>query len=152
MPATTLSPLSKILSIPDTNNTGYPSEQFSNKGAKITITLPQNDQLDKMQVFRINYVVLVQAPTVSLIYDAKKTSTVFDYGSDIQQVAIDEFLSYIDMPLIPKVIESKADYMFAGNIKYTQDDFDRALYDSGIDFRAYSTGDYDGETIRTYNK
>lgn len=152
MPATTVSPLSKILSIPDTNNTGYPSEQFSNKGAKITITLPQNNQLDKMQVFRINYVVLGQAPTVSLIYDAKKTSTVFDYGSDIQQVAIDEFLSYIDMPLIPKVIESKADYMFAGNIKYTQDDFDRALYDSGIDFRAYSTGDYDGETIRTYNK
>jgi hypothetical protein len=36
-------------------------------------------------------------------------------------------MSNLTMPIIPKVIESKGDYMFAGNVRYAQDDFDELL-------------------------
>jgi hypothetical protein len=32
-----------------------------------------------------------------------------------------EFLDLTNLQIIPKVIESKHDYLFAGNIKYAQD-------------------------------
>jgi len=69
-----------------------------------------------------------------------------------------EFLGLTQAVIIPKIIESKEDYLFAGNVKYTQDDYDKELEAAGLNFRAYSSGDFDNgwnsnyESAREFNK
>ena len=131
-PATKLSALSKPLSLYKDLMSGYASTEKT--GRAVDITLPDtiysagsNTYLDYIQIFRITYVENGQLPTVTLIKDQKyeNNQTVIDSGAtDIQTIGVPEFLSYVKMGVIPKLIESKNDYLFAANIKYKQDDVD----------------------------
>lgn len=155
-PATSASPLSKALSLYKTNTEGYGREEKTNKAAKITINT-RGDTFDRLQIYRISYVVLNEEPTIDLVYDGEMVSTFIDYGSSISQMGASEFLSTTQLQIVPKVIESKNDYLFAANVKYEQDEFDKALED--LDFRSYSYGDWDNsadlwdyDKARNYNK
>lgn len=138
-PASTTSPLSNICSIYKADNEGYNSEEASNKAARITI--PANDgKFEKLQIYRITYVILGQAPSVALVYDGDVISSYTDRGSEIEVSSDVEFLSATQLKIVPKVIESKEDYLFGGNVKYEQDEYDKELSD--LDFRSYSWGDF----------
>lgn len=156
-PASTTSPLSNICSIYKTENEGYNKEEYSNKA--VNITIPQNVvSFERLQIYRINYVILGQAPSVALIYDGPVINSFTDRGNDVEVSSDTEFLSATQLRIIPKVIESKEDFLFAGNIKYEQDFFDKEV--EGLDFRSYSWGDFEGTVpdfigytnTRSYNK
>lgn len=159
-PATTISPLSNVCSIYKIYGEGYPSEAVTSKAAKITI--PQVDgSFERIQVYRINYVVNGQAPTIHIVYDDVLTEYVIDRGASIEQVGDAEFISTNTLGVIPKVIESKEDYLFAANLKYKQDLFDKELEErlGKNAFRAYASGDWDNPSdignysvARKYNK
>lgn len=133
--ATKLSPLSKILSLYKNTNEGYPQEKKT--GRAVDITFPTIDanyvgqQLNYIQIFRITYAVNGQAPDIQLIYDQKFTSgTYIDTGgNDIRGIAVADFLSYLSLGVIPKIIESKNDYMFAANVRYKQSEVDKDFLD-----------------------
>jgi len=81
------------------------------------VTIPSNDgNFEKLQIYRINYVIHGQAPSVALIYDGDVISSYTDRGQEIEVSSDVEFLSATQLKTIPKVIESKEDYLFAGNI------------------------------------
>lgn len=158
-PATHVSPLSRVGSLYKDYNAGYKPESYSNKSALITI--PNiGDKFNRIQIYRITYVLLDQLPEIDLVYDGSANISVFnDYGQSIQSISVDEFLSFVTSPIIPKVIESKEDYMYAANIKYEQDKYDEKIQNAGCDFRSYSTGDFDNtppvdsfDGAREYNK
>lgn len=125
--ATKLSPLTNVLSLYKNKNEGYP--QVNKTGRAVDIILPEVKQyLDHIQLFRITYRVNGQVPEVKLIYDQKYTpnSKYVDTGTnDIADIAVPEFVSYLSLGIVPKVIESKNDYLFAGNIRYAQSDVDK---------------------------
>ena len=158
-PATHVSPLSRVSSLYKDYNTGYKPESYSNKSAIVTIP-NLGSRFNRIQIYRITYILLDQLPEVDLVYDGSANISVFnDYGQSIQSVSVDEFLSYVTSPIIPKVIESKEDYMYAANIKYEQDKYDEQINNANCDFRSYSTGDFDGTPpadsfigARKYNK
>lgn len=143
-PATQMSPLSEIRSLYDGTNMGYEAEQVTTKAAVVHIPSASSD-FDKIQVFRITYVLNGQKPTVNVVYDGPYIDTVQDVGQSVEQYSMAEFLDLTNLQIIPKIIESKHDYLFAGNIKYAQDQYDVELKDQNLDFRAYSAGDFDGE-------
>jgi len=89
---------------------------------------------------------------VNLIYDDEILSE-YDYlddGKNVQSIDAAEFLATVKMQFIPTVIESKNNYLFAGNIKYIQSDIDSKIDDS--DVRCVSTGDYNNGELLNYNK
>ena len=160
--ATQVSPLSKIQSIYKNDSEGYKPEEVTDRAAKINITY-RNSQFGRIQIYRITYVILNQEPTVSLIYDGEVLDQFIDYGSQISQMGVSEFIALTQMSIIPNVLESKNDYLFAGNIEYGQDEYDKEL--EGLNFRSYSSGDWDNQsniptdvvngdysTARVYNK
>jgi len=53
-----------------------------------------------------------------LIYDGPVINSFTDRGNDVEVSSDTEFLSATQLRIIPKVIESKEDFLFAGNIKY----------------------------------
>ena len=158
-PASQLSPFSYVLSLYKGYNEGYETEKNTNRAVNIFIPAQQN-AFSKIQVFRINYVILGQEPTVNMIYDGEYNksgvTTIRDIGQSIEQYGTAEFLALQDPLVIPKIIESKEDYLFAANLKYTKDDYDKQLTE--LNFRSYSTGDFengwssDYESARQYNK
>lgn len=94
--------------------------------------VPVSDRLDMIQIYRITYAQTGQLPTVNLIYDGKYTvgDSFLDTGyTDISPVAVSEFLSYIQLGIIPKLIESKNNYLFAANVGYTQVNVDQLFED-----------------------
>lgn len=157
-PASTTSPLSNLCTIYKTENEGYNSEEISNKAASITI--PSNSgNFEKLQIYRINYVILGQAPSVALIYDGPIISSYVDRGAEVEVSSDVEFLSATQLRTVPKVIESKEDYLFEGNITYPTDSFDADIKELNLNFRSYSYGDFNGipdfitfANTRKYNK
>lgn len=143
--STTLSPLSRVVSIRKTDNAGYSYSETSNKAVEISIDTSNISGLDSIQIFRINYVQNGQAPIINKVCERKIDSsqlafTFIDYGYSEEQFGVSEFLALNVMELKPKVIESKGDTLFAANIAYTQDDVDKKF--ESYDTRAFSTGNY----------
>lgn len=95
--------------------------------------------LDRMQIYRIAYVQIGQAPKVSLVYDGELIEEIVDRGG-VQQTTISDadFVAMLKMAIVPKMIESKDNLLFAANVKYTQDDVDDIFKD--FDARAYNKG------------
>ena len=160
--ATQVSPLSRIQSIYKSDSEGYKPEEVTDRAARIRMTY-RDSKFSRIQIYRITYVLLNQEPTISLIYDGDVIDEFVDYGSQINQMGVSEFIALTQMSIIPKVLESKNDYLFAGNIKYGQDEYDKELED--LNFRSYSLGDWDNpssapsdiingdySTARDYNK
>lgn len=137
--ATTLSILSDPISLYVDNISGAEYDRSSGKGVKITIPQVESVTLNKMQIFRIHYLQQDMQPKIDIIQDSYIfTSSITDYGYVEKEITIDEFLSYYNLSVMPKVIESKGDYLFAGNIKFYQEEIDKQF--ENFDARCFSSG------------
>ena len=94
-----------------------------------------------IRVYRVAYSKSGQLPRVDVIYDQLcQSNTLQDSGQSLLNVATAEFIATNKLLFVPKEIESKGDYLFAGNIKYTQDEIDKTF--ENFDARCFSYGNY----------
>ena len=151
--ATTLSPFSGIIVLYDGDKGYQTDDRMSNGAVDITIPAYSGESFDKLQIFRIAYTQVGQDPSVNLIYDGEYQHSYIDKGTNISSSSFDNIIAMMHGAIVPAIIESKNDYLFAANITYKQDDLDKALDDAG-DFRIYSSGDIDtvNGTTRDYNR
>ena len=107
-----LSPLSKIISLYDTTNSGYSTgTQDSNKSVQINIPTVQTSY-SNLQIFRIH--VDEQPTKVYKIYDSTKTNDFVDVGGTNKEVS--EFSSYYNLlanSTVPAVFSSKGGAMYS---------------------------------------
>lgn len=143
--STQISPLSEQIVLYKNDKQGFAPDKKTTKSTSITIKrLGNNTFLNKLELYRITYVQLGQLPKVELIYDIELDNTnndiiLYDYGNTtLTEVSPSEFLSTYNLQINPKVLESKGDYLFAANIKYSQDSADEDF--KNFDVRAFSLG------------
>lgn len=152
--STNVSPATKLVRVnsyktDEDNVNGYTQGKYSTMGVRVQIDA-RNTNLNKIQVYRITYESNEQEPTIELIIDKSVGSGIFTFDDigqlALSQITLAEYNSIAGINIIPKIIESKNDYLFAANIKYQIPDFD------DWDARAYTSGDtYNGETIININ-
>lgn len=168
-PSTKLIPLHNGPTNIDSANVieGYEQDKVTNKGIRIKILKPvdiDSGGFDHIKVFRITYVENGQLPTIEVIYDNKLS---WDNGEiivdDIGQKAIEvysleEYNSMTGIHIIPKVIESKNDYLFASNIKEKQanisDEIRSWTAEDNVSYNFVKTdlvGDYDSSDDKIVN-
>ena len=133
MGETQLSSLSKVLSIYKNNTEGCAPNKESNKAVRVQIDAGNKNILNKIKIYRINYINSGE-PKISIICDKKferqDSITYIDDGSNVEDISLTEFLELLQTNCIPKLIETKDDYLFASNIKYTQDEIDKKIKQS----------------------
>lgn len=118
---------------------GAKSDYATGCGVSITCNLdnPVPDKFNHILIYRISYQVQGQLPLIELIYDGKRTGNSVRFIDSGQKalgtLTLEEYNSVSGNHIIPKIIESKNDYLFAGNIKEQQHD----LFED-YDTRAYS--------------
>lgn len=136
---TTLSPITKLIQLPADAEAigkaveGQEVDKETTCGVKLQIDIEDpriNNYFDHILVYRIHYVTNGQTPTIELIVDQKRPAnqtniTILDSGQNaLDSLTLEEFNSISGIHIIPKVIESKNDYLFAANIRdvsYTGD-------------------------------
>lgn len=116
---------------PTVNNTknryrGSDYDKYTNCGFKIMIdvrSISENvPQFDHIEIYRILYQVTGQVPTIELIGNVRiNTGEQYIYYNDVGNAALstltlEEFNTMSGLHIIPQVIESKNDYMFAAKI------------------------------------
>ena len=119
------SPVSKIVSVYKDKNSAYQDNKKSNKKAVIKIP-NESISADYVRVYRLHYYDSQQPPTISIIYDdvitrsSDKHMVITDYGDDTyKKISLAEYVSQnAYVTIIPKTIEKKNNYLFAGNIDY----------------------------------
>lgn len=124
-PSTRLIPLhTGNVDLANVNNiAGYEEDSVTDKGVKIKIKVPDLSEhgYDHIKVYRITYVQNGQLPTIEVFYDQKINQQVLEINDVGQQaielLSLEEYNSMTGIHIIPRVIESKNDYMFASNIK-----------------------------------
>lgn len=119
-----ISPTTKLIQIGDHgvdgNVNGSENDFITNTGVKIKIPNDETANYNKIQIFRIHYQVNGQNPTIDIVYDGAITKDFYfiDAGRlSYGQLSLEEYNSSSGIHIIPKVIESKNDYLFAANIK-----------------------------------
>ena len=157
--ASEISPATNLIPVVRQNNGysyGVENDYSSGKGIIISVDIDNVVNLDYIQVIRTSYLESGQDPLIEIIYDAKIDSNhrfkLSDYCiSGYQTLTLEEYNSMSGEHIIPKTIESKNDYLFAGCIKKfnfadakTQEVFDN------FDARSYSC-DEDG-MVRIYSQ
>lgn len=148
---TPMSILSKTLSLYKNEYQGYEAEKQSGRAVKITIPAARPSNLDYIQVYRISYQLSGQLPKISLVKDQKLFDSIIDNGVDVEDdIAISEFLQQFTPHIYPTQIESKGDYLFAANMKYSQDAVDSKF--ENFDARCYSRGNYIVKNENTQNE
>lgn len=145
MPASTISAPSNIVSLYDGLYRGFKKDETTNKSVNIHIDNISNFSNYNIQIYRISYKELGQPTTVNLIFDQsleniQDTFEFVDIGQNLKEISQTELLALIKLDIIPCEIESKGDYLFAGNIKYQVDQLDEKL--QNFDTRTYSKGNY----------
>lgn len=100
---------------------GYRSGETSNRGVELRFP-GKHESFDSMRIYRIQYIENGQAPTVDVIYESNVNTTDFwtyiDGGQPpLYNVTLEEYNANSGIHIIPKVIESKEDRLFAANIK-----------------------------------
>lgn len=143
--ATTLSPLSNVISLYKNNSEGYSDKEITNKATVVRIKFDNVKALDRIQLFRITYAYNGQVPTIEKIEDKEIDTSqehidIEDFGDSQEQYGVDELLGLTQMQIQPKIIESKGDTMFAANVRYIQDDVDK-LFEK-YETRSFSSGNY----------
>lgn len=135
--STDASPVTNL--IPIINNesfSGYRQGFESNSGVKMSIEIDRKyNFLDSIQIFRIHYQENGQLPIIGIVYDGKiKDLPIQESGQTLKinyedtnndmlsTLTLEEFNSMSGLRIVPKIIESKNDYMFAGQIKDVQQD------------------------------
>lgn len=121
--STQVSPTTKLIPIVYKNNdydyTGVDSGKSSNIGIKLSFDI-KKDIYDTIRIFRIHYNKVGDQPDVSIIYDGvfgKNFTYTDDNNEQLQNITIQEYNSISGIHIIPRVIESKDDYLFAAQIK-----------------------------------
>lgn len=135
-----LSAISKPISIYKDSTHGFAQDKQSNKRAVIAIDhLPIDSDL-QIKLFRISYRRSGQEPTIDVIYDGyiPSNSTFYDNGQDINRISTSDLVLYTQDSVVPKLIESKDNYLFAANITYSQTKTDELFKD--FDARCFNTG------------
>lgn len=122
--STFISPTTKLIQIGDHNvdqNTyGNNQDYVTNTGVQIKIPNINHAGYTKIQIFRIQYQVNGQNPTIDILYDGNYEDNFYfrDEGKvSYGQLTLEEYNASSGIHIIPKVIESKNDYLFAANIK-----------------------------------
>ena len=137
--ASSLSILSSPVSITKDNVSGFESETNATK--IVNLTLPSDMVGNFIRVYRIAYPKAGQLPKVDVVYDQECVSTlVIDSGQSLENISSSEFVATNKLLIVPKEIESKGDYLFAGNVTYTQDQIDSTF--NNFDARCFSKGSY----------
>lgn len=151
--ASDMSPLTKPIYLVKNDHEGY--AQVDTTSRAIDISFPQTQITGNLyiQIYRINYQQNGQLPVVDIIVDQPFVSelNITDSGQSIQSLSAAEFLSELDTHIVPKIIESKGDILYAANIKdgmsEASDTFD------SFDARSYSTGNkYNGQAIVDFDR
>lgn len=109
-------------------------------GVKIVINVDSDlKYMDRIMIYRISYFSNTEVPQIDLISDQKYDSETIrftDSGQEsLQILTIDEYNSLSGVHIIPNVIESMQDYMFAANIKSEKNNTDDLYKD--FDARSY---------------
>lgn len=133
--ATDISPATKLIPIVSNKNTdlvvgkdieGVIKEEDSNCGVKLEFDVSDQDFLDYILIYRITYVENGQLPTIELISDKKLDKKIFQFEdigqTALQNLSLQEYNSMSGIHIIPNVIESKNDRLFAANIKHQTED------------------------------
>lgn len=122
--STAISPTTKLIQIGDHNQDGntYGNNQDYVTNTGVQIKIPNLDHVvyTKIQIFRIQYQVNGQNPTIDILYDGDYRDDFYfrDEGKvSYGQLTLEEYNASSGIHIIPKVIESKNDYLFAANIK-----------------------------------
>lgn len=127
---TNMSPITKLIPLPKNPDKigksieGAKLGKETTCGIKLKINIEDNENFfDRILLYRIHYIKVGQTPTIELIVDKQfdrtnKTIIVQDTGQQaLDSLTLEEFNNLSGLRLIPKVIESKNDYLFAANIK-----------------------------------
>lgn len=127
--ATAISPLSRLTPLFMKNNSqdirGILPTESSNRKAEISVAIAGNDTIrEYIQIYRVTYVQNGQLPTIELVCDKKHNLTTggtfnfIDYGDNsLQVLTLEEYNSNAGIHIIPEILESKDDILFASKIK-----------------------------------
>lgn len=133
---TAMSPLSRLINIVNINDDGYEFNganegNFTNMGINLKIYIPDDSNYELIKIYRICYQQNSETPDVDLIFDGGFSSVIKDgkkyfYYSDssnnsLNKISVDDFNSKFGLYMIPRVIESKDDYLFTAQIKEYRD-------------------------------
>lgn len=153
---TNISPCTNLIPIVHQSGTyGYLSDQQSGSGVRLQLNLTR-PKFDYILIYRITYKEAGQTPLIELIYDGNLSNIngkeFLDTGlNSLSVLSLEEYNGLSGVHIIPKVIESKNDYLFAGNIKdvtswITKEEMDSAFKDKvqcSVVLGDSRTADYD---------
>ena len=129
---TSMSPLSRLINIVNIIDGGYEFNganegNFTNMGVKLKIQIPDDSNYDLIKIYRVYYQQNSETPDIDLIFDGRFISTaennkkyfyhIDSSNNSINKISVDDFNSKFGLYMIPRVIESKDDYLFAAQIK-----------------------------------
>lgn len=145
---TKVSPLSELISLDKgLNNGGGELNEVVGSTPIVQISDIDNSYTH-IKVYAIKYTSYNQTPSISLIEEREFTSdtlTIYDDGTIIESLSLEEFLFLGSDPIIPKHIQSKDNRLFPSNIKTKS----FTLPDE-LDMKAYSFP-ANSSTSRVYN-
>ena len=134
---TSMSPLSRLINVVNIVDDFYEFKgekdgNFTNMGVKLKIQIPKDSNYDLIKIYRVYYQQNSETPDVDLIFDGKFESVIegdekkyfyyLDSSNDsINKISVNDFNSKFGLYMIPRIIESKDDYLFAAQIKEYRD-------------------------------
>ena len=134
---TSMSPLSRLINVVNIVDdfyefSGAKEGDYTNMGIKLKIQIPKDSNYDLIKIYRVHYQQNSETPDIDLIFDGnfksitesdkKKYFYYLDSSNDsISKISINDFNSKFGLYMIPRVIESKDDYLFAAQIKEYKD-------------------------------
>lgn len=154
--STPMSPQCQMIPVINTDNSksdlmnirGIEFGDTSTCGIRVTVNISDEAKLfDKIRLFRINVQKTGQIPTVEICYDAKLETTSPKAGQNLfvfedtgaqtfGTLSLEEYNSINGIYIIPKIIESKDDILFASDVKQKQTFLDTDQFKSW-DSRAF---------------
>ena len=98
------------------------SEINENTGKGVEVGLPNSaydPRFDRIRIVAIHYTTLNSVPSINIVaeYPNSEGLRFVDTGNILSTITVEEFTSFAETSYIPKVIESKDNYLFAANIK-----------------------------------
>lgn len=119
---------------------GGDNEENMGVGVRIVINIdPDLKYMDRIMIYRISYFSNTEIPQIDLISDQKYDSEIINFVDSGQEsleiLTVDQYNSLSGIHIIPSVIESMQDYMFAANIKSEKNNTDDLYAD--FDARSY---------------
>ena len=148
--ASDMSPLTKPIYLVKNDHEGYAQTETTSRAVDLRFKNTKVTGNLYIQIYRINYQQNGQLPAVDIIVDQPFVSEMYitDTGKSVQSVSAAEFLSELDTHIIPKMIESKGDILYAANVKDGMSETMELF--TTFDARSYSTGNmYNGQSMFT---